>query len=89
MGMIQLIREFDENLINNQYPQNQTENDETAEAEYPKDSDSEREETNKTSALTNFMSQTLPDDKVAEVINSVNLQQRKSSMWFRIGQDIT
>lgn len=52
MGMIQLIREFDE--INNQYPHNQTENDKTTEAEYPKDSDSEREETNKTSALTNF-----------------------------------
>lgn len=76
-------------MINNQYPHNQTENDKTTEAEYPKDSDSEREETTKTSALTNFMSQTLPDDKVAEVINSVNLQQRKSSMWFRIGQDIT
>ena len=40
MGMIQLIREFDE--INNQYPHNQTENDKTTEAEYPKDSDSER-----------------------------------------------
>lgn len=76
-------------MINNQYSHNQTENDKTTEAEYPKDSDSEREETTKTSALTNFMSQTLPDDKVAEVINSVNLQQRKSSMWFRIGQDIT
>lgn len=84
-----MIWESDENLINNQYPHNQTENDKTTEAEYPKDSDSEREETTKTSALTNFMSQTLPDDKVAEVINSVNLQQRKSSMWFRIGQDIT
>ena len=65
--------QFNENLINNQDPHRQIENDET---EYPYESDSE-EETNKTSALPNFMPQILPDDEIAKGINSLNSKQRE------------
>ena len=55
--VIQLICFFqiNGNLINNQDPQNQIENDETPGVEYPNDGDLEGEETNKTSVLPNFM----------------------------------
>ena len=45
-------------------------------AEYPNGSGSE-EETNKTSALPNFVPQILPDGAIAEVINSKNSKQRE------------
>ena len=51
-----------ETLINNQDTHSQIENDELPGAEYPKDSDSEDTEINKTSTIPTFMPQTLPDD---------------------------
>ena len=55
--VIQLICFFqiNENLINNQDPHKQIENDETPGVEYPNEGNSEGEETNKTSVLPNFM----------------------------------
>ena len=64
-------------MINNQYPCSQIGNDETPGAEYPHESDSEKGEINKTSALPSFMPQILPDDEIAECINSLNLKQRE------------
>ena len=63
--------------INNQGPHSQIENDETPEAEYPNGNDSEDTETNKTSAIPNFMPQILPDDEIAKGINSLNVKQSK------------
>ena len=56
-----------ETLINNQDPQSQIESDEIPGAEYPNDSDSEDTETNKTPTIP-----TLPDNKIAEGVNSLN-----------------
>ena len=67
---------INENLINNQDPNSQIENDETSAAEYPNESDSEEGETNKTSALPNFMPQILPDDEIADGKSSLNSKQR-------------
>ena len=50
----QAFSQFNENSINNQDPQCQTENDETPEAQYPNENESEVLETNKTSAIPNF-----------------------------------
>ena len=72
--------EFNENLINNQDPHSQIENDETPGAEYPNESDSENEETNKTSALSNFMPQILPDNEIEACINSLNSKQSQVSI---------
>ena len=55
----------------------QIENDETPGAEYPNEGESEKEETDKTSALSNFLPQILPDDEIAEGINSLNSKQRE------------
>ena len=44
-----------ENPIKNQDPHNQIENDEIPCAKYPNENDSENMETNKTSAIHNFM----------------------------------
>ena len=63
--------------INNQGPHSQIENDETSDAEYPNENDSEDTETNKTSAIPNFIPQILPDDKIAKGINSLNSKQKK------------
>ena len=68
--------QFNENLINNENPHSQIENNETPEAEYPNESDSD-EETNRIFALPNFMPQILPDDEIAEGINYFNLKQRE------------
>ena len=57
--------QFNEDLINNQDPHSQIENEEKPGAEYPNESDSEKSETNKTSTLPNFMPQILPDDEIA------------------------
>ena len=53
-------------LINNQNPHSQTENDETAVAEYPNENDSEDTETNKNCPISNFMPKILPDDEIGE-----------------------
>ena len=51
----QSFSQFKENSINNQDPQSQIENDETPGAEYLNENNSEDTETNKTSAIPNFM----------------------------------
>ena len=51
----QAFSQFNENSINNQDPHSQIENEETQEAEYPNENDSEDTETNKTSEIPNFM----------------------------------
>ena len=58
-----------------QDPQSQIENNETPGTEYPNEHDSEDIETNKTSAISNFMPQILPDDETAKDINSLNSKQ--------------
>ena len=73
----QAFSQFNENSINNQDPQNLIENDETPEAEYPNENDSEDTETNKTSAISNFMLQVLPDDEIAKGKNSLNSKERE------------
>ena len=65
------------NSINKQHPYSQTENDETPGAEHPNENDSEDTETNKTSAIPNFMPQVLPDDGTAKGIYSLNSKQRE------------
>ena len=62
--------QYKEDLISNQTPQSQTENEETPRAEYPNEGDSEDTGTNKTSAIFNFMPITLLHDKYVEGINS-------------------
>ena len=61
--------QFNESLMKNQDPHSQTENDETSEPEYPNESKLEEGETNKISALPNFMPQILTDDEIAESMN--------------------
>ena len=68
--------QFIENLINNQNQRSQIESDETPGAEYPNENDLE-EEINKTSSFPNFMPQILPDDEIAEGINSLNSKHRE------------
>ena len=75
--MIRLFSQFYENSINNQVPHCQIENDETPGAEYTNENDSEDTITNKTSAISNFMPQVLPDDEIAKVTNSLNSKQRE------------
>ena len=65
-----------ETLINNQDSYSQIENDEISGAEYTNNNDSEDIETNKTSTIPTFMPQLLPDNEIAEGINSLNLKQR-------------
>ena len=65
--------QFNDNLINYQDSQSQTENKDTPEAEYA----SENTETNKTSAISNFMLQILPDNEIAKGIKSLNSKQRE------------
>ena len=72
----QAFLQFNANSINNQETHSQIENDETPGAEYSNESDSE-EETNKTSALPNFMPQILLDDEIAEGVSSLNSKQRE------------
>ena len=68
---------FSETLINNQDPHSQIENDEVPGAEYPNGNDSEYAETNETSTIPSFMLQVLPDNEIAEGINSVNSKQKE------------
>ena len=69
--------QFNENLINNQDPYSQIENNETPGAEYPNESDSAEGEINRTFALPNFMLQILPENEIAQGINSLNSKQRE------------
>ena len=71
------VSQFNENSIANPDPFSQVENDETPGAEYLNGNDSEDTETDKTSAVSNFMLKMLPDDKIAEGINSLKLKQRE------------
>ena len=64
-------------MINNLDPHSQNENDETTGIKYSNKSFSEEGETNKIFVLLNFMPQILPDDNIAEGINSLNLKQRE------------
>ena len=75
-------------MINNQDPHSQTENDERLRAEYSDENDSDDTETSKTSVACNFMSKILPNDKIAEIINSFNSKQREFSMLFIHGLKI-
>ena len=68
--------QFNQNLIDNQGPHSQTENDETVGAKYSNKSDSEEGETNKTFALPTFMPQIIPDYEITEGINSLNPKQK-------------
>ena len=63
---------FNESLINNQDSHSQIENDETPEAEYPNENDSEDTETNRTSTISTFMPQILKDGEIAKGVNSLN-----------------
>ena len=88
----QTFWQFNDNLINNQDPQNQIENKEKLGAKYPKESDSEERETNKTFALLNFMPQLLPDGEIVKGINSLNQKQREVfdvvHTWAKIIQNM-
>ena len=56
--------QFNENLIDSQDTHIQIWNDDTPGAEYANESDSEKRETKKTSALPNFILQILRDDEI-------------------------
>ena len=56
-------------MIKNQQPHNQTENNETAGAEYPNENDWKDTEPNKTSAIPYSMPKILPYDEITESIN--------------------
>ena len=66
--------QFNENLIKNQDPHSEIENDETPEAGHLNDLDSEERETKKTTALSNFKPKILADDEIADGIDSLNLK---------------
>ena len=73
----QAFLKFNEYVVNNQDRHGQIENYEIPGAEYPNESDSENTETNKTSALPNFIPKILPDDDIAKSIKSLNSKQRE------------
>ena len=77
---------LNEILINNQDPHGQIENGETPGAEYPNENVSEDTEINKTFTIPTFMPQMLPDNEIAEGINSLNSKQKKSSIMFINGR---
>ena len=59
----QAFSQFNENSINNQDPHSQIENEETPDAEYSNENDSEDTETKKTSEISNFMPQMMKFQK--------------------------
>ena len=71
----QVFSQFNEKSITNQDPHSQIEDYETPGTEYPNENDSEETETNKTSAISNFVPKILPDDEIDEDMNSLNLKQ--------------
>ena len=78
----QAFSQFHRNWVSNQNSHSQIENDETTGTENLNENDLEDTETSKISAITNFMPKILPDDEIAEGINSLNSKQGKSLMWF-------
>ena len=75
--MDQAFSNFNENLISNQDPHSQIQNDETPGGVFPNESNSEEGETNKTFALPSLLTQILPDDEIEESIDSLNSKQRE------------
>ena len=70
---------YNENVIKNQDPQSQIENDDTPAAEDPNKDNSEDTKTNKTSAIPNFMSKILQVDEITEGIKLLN--SKKSEVF--------
>ena len=73
----QTYSKFNETLINNQGTHKQIENDETPQAEYPHENNSENTDTNENSAIFSFMPKILRDDEIAEGINFLKSKQRE------------
>ena len=69
----QAFSQPNENSITNQDPHSQIEKDETPGTEYLLENDSDTE-TNKTSAIPNFMPKILPDDEITKGIDPLNLK---------------
>ena len=69
--------QLSDTLIKNQDPHSQIENDETPEAEYPNENDSEDTETNKMSTIPTFMQQILSDGEITKGVNSLNSKQKE------------
>ena len=65
----QAFAQSNENAINNKDSHSQIEIDERPAGEYPNENYSEDTETTKTSAIPNFMSQTLRDYEITEGIS--------------------
>ena len=63
-------------MLDNQDLLGQTESDETVEAKYTNDQDNENTESNRNSALPNFMQRIMIDGEVLESINSLHSKQR-------------
>ena len=72
----QSFSQFDETMIYKQDSNDKIENDETPEVEYCNENGSEDAETNQ-AATPIFMPQKLPDDEIAEGVNSLNSQQKQ------------
>ena len=73
----QAFSQFNKTSIANQDSHIQIENDETQGAEFPNENGSEDTETNKTSAIPNFIPKILQDDEITKGIISLNLKQRE------------
>ena len=73
----QAFSQFNKTSIANQDSHIQIENDETQGAEFPNENGSEDTETNKTSAIPNFIPKILQDDEITEGIISLNLKKRE------------
>ena len=69
--------QFSETLINNKDPHSQNENDETPDADYLNENDSEDTETNKMSTIPTFIPQILPDGESTKGVNFLNSKQKE------------
>ena len=79
---------FHRNSISNQNTHRQIENDETPGTKNSDENESGDTEKSKTSAITNFIPKILPDDEIAEGINSLKSKQRKVfNVVFTGGKD--
>ena len=67
---------YNENMINNQDPHGQIENEETPEAEFNNDELNERTDSNTNTAIPTFMPKIWSEDEILENINSLNSKQR-------------
>ena len=77
--LIRFFCQFNEKPITSQDPHSQIKNYKMLGAQYLNENDSEVTETNKTSAILNFVPKILPDDKIDGSINPLNLKQ--SLQW--------